>query len=89
LGGRLAGLFRQSGIQVIETGRMGGASESLPSSNDRDLEWTVLEADLQNWVPAQEIRRMKRLDQQAWKRKERILYVPTHFAWGRVPVQMV
>jgi SAM-dependent methyltransferase len=89
MGHHLAGLFDQSGIQVIETGTMGGANDPLPSAAERDLEWTVMEADLQNRVPAEEICRMKTLDQQAWERRERTLYVPTHFAWGRVLMQMV
>jgi SAM-dependent methyltransferase len=85
LGARLEGLFRQAGIQLIETGTLGGDNEILPSSAERDLEWMVLEEDLQNQVPAGEIQRMKILDQQAWESGERSLHVPTHFAWGRVP----
>jgi hypothetical protein len=58
--------------------------ERLPASAERDLEWEVLESDLAGWVPAQEIRRMKLLDEQAWDRGERVLHVPTYFAWGKV-----
>jgi SAM-dependent methyltransferase len=63
-------------------GRQGG--ERLPASGQRDLEWEVLEADLAGLVPAQEIRRMKLMDEQAWERGERVLHVPTYFAWGIV-----
>jgi SAM-dependent methyltransferase len=119
LGRRLATLFRQAGIQPIETGTLRSSpgsstgrgspgssevapvpayhpesltgrgtgrrdGERLPASAERDLEWAVLEDDLAGWVPAQEVRRMKVLDEQAWERGERVLYVPTYFAWGEV-----
>jgi SAM-dependent methyltransferase len=84
LGSRLAGLFRQAGIQLSETGTLQEGGGCLPVSAERDLEWSVLEADLDGWVPVQEIHKMKVLDEQAWKRGERVLHVPTHFAWGKV-----
>jgi hypothetical protein len=55
----------------------------LPNAEERDLEWAVLAADLEGRVSAQELREMKKLDQQAWDRGERVLHVPTYFAWGR------
>ena len=83
LGGRLANLFSQAGIQPIETGIIRGEDgKSLPG--DRAQEWAVLESDLAGWVPTYEIRRLKKLDEQAWQKGERILFVPTHFAWGKV-----
>jgi len=93
LGSRLADLFHQAGIQSIETGTLRSSPGSskwcvgakrLPTSAERDLEWEVLESDLAGWVPAQEIHGMKLLDEQAWDRGERVLYVPTYFAWGKV-----
>jgi SAM-dependent methyltransferase len=101
LGARLADLFRQAGIPLIETGTLRGSpgsgissgisygmgrggEEPLPASGERGLEWAVLEADLAGIVPVQEIQRMKLLDEQAWERGERVLSVPTYFAWGQV-----
>lgn len=93
LGSRLAELFHQAGLKIIETGTLrnypeskigGGNREHLSSSAGQDLEWAVLEADLEGWVPAQEIHRMKAIDKQAWERGERVLHVPTYFAWGKV-----
>jgi len=98
LGSRLAALFRQAGIRPIETGTLRGSpgsiclanrtgrggGERLPAPAEREMEWAVLETDLADWVPAQEIRRMKLLDEQAWERGERLLQVPTYFAWGKV-----
>ena len=84
LGSHLADLFHQAGIRIIETGILRAAGRFMQSSAERDLEWAVLEADLAEWVPAREISKLKLLDEQAWERGERVLDVPTHFAWGRV-----
>ena len=84
LGSRLAGLFRQAGIRLSESGTLQEGAGCLPVPAERGLEWAVLEADLEGWVPLQEIHRMKTLDEQAWERGERVLHVPTYFAWGKV-----
>lgn len=84
LGSHLADLFHQAGIRIIETGILRAGGRFMRSSAERDLEWAVLEADLAGSVPAREISRLKLLDEQAWERGERVLDVPTHFAWGRV-----
>ena len=81
LGARLADLFSRAGIEILETGTIQNA-ENDPSPEEWEIEWAVLESDLAGSVPSDEIQKMKRLDQQAWKRGERKLYVPTYFAWG-------
>jgi SAM-dependent methyltransferase len=82
LGSRLPELFRQASIRSIETGalRMDGVLPLAP--DERALEWAVLEADLAGLVPAEEIQRLKRLDDAAWERGERVLFVPTYWALG-------
>jgi len=85
IGARLAKLFSDAGIQIIETGLLQQNSYKTNISNyDRDLEWAVLEADLQGTVSKGELQRMKNLDEQAWGMGTRILYVPTYFAYGMV-----
>jgi ubiquinone/menaquinone biosynthesis C-methylase UbiE len=84
VGGRLAALFHQAGIMPIETGILQKDAQPLLSPVERDLEWAVLESDLAGWIPAQEIHRMKVLDEQAWEKGTRVLHVPTYFAWGKV-----
>lgn len=84
LGARLAELFCQAGIPIIETGRLHDEADTPPTLAERDLEWAVLEADLAGLIPPQEIHRLKLLEQQAWGRGNRVLFVPTYFAWGRV-----
>ena len=88
LGRRLTELFRLAGIPLIETGCLRQDNENPPPAGERDLEWEVLESDLAGMVSTEKMQQMKRLDAEAWKRGERVLYVPTYFAWGQV-AQMV
>jgi SAM-dependent methyltransferase len=88
LGARLAELFRQAGIPLLETGslRFEGGHQLAPG--EQEMEWAVLEADLEGMVSVAQMQRLKRLDERAWRGGERVLYVPTYFAWGQLP-QMV
>jgi SAM-dependent methyltransferase len=82
-GPRLAETFFQAGINIHETGTIQGASNE-PRSEERGMEWAVLESDLAGSISDAEIQKMKRLDEQAWTRGERVLHVPTYFAWGQI-----
>jgi ubiquinone/menaquinone biosynthesis C-methylase UbiE len=82
IGTQLTGLFFEAGIKIIETGII-QSPEGEPSVEEWEIEWEVIESDLTGWVPASDIQKMKRLDKQACEQKTRVLYVPTHFAWGR------
>lgn len=82
LGAKLADLFFGAGLQIIETGPIQIAQHD-PSQEDWEVEWAVLESDLREWVPVENIHRMKRLDEEARARGERLLHVPTYFAWGK------
>jgi SAM-dependent methyltransferase len=84
LGRRAAELFRQAGIRLIETGPLREGGKRPLSPAEWGLEWAVLEADLAGRVPAHDLRRMKQLDEEAWNRGDRLLHVPTYFAWGQV-----
>jgi SAM-dependent methyltransferase len=81
-GARLDDLFFEAGIQLIETGTIQNAG--LDSSPEEwEMEWAVIESDLAGFVPSRDIHKMKNLDQQARARGERVLHVPTYFAWGQ------
>ena len=86
-GARLAETFHQAGINIIETGPI-QSQIVMRSAEDWENEWAVIEADLEGWIPSEEIQRMKILDNTARSRNERILYVPTFFAWGKTQVPM-
>ncbi len=83
LGARLAEYFFQAGIRIVETGTM-QREDAEPSHEEWEIEWEVIESDLQGRVPAKDIQRMKGLDQAARERGDRFLYVPTYFAWGHI-----
>lgn len=82
-GARLADAFSRAGIKVVEAGTL-QKSEGEAPRGEREIEWAVLEADLAGLIPSAELNNMKRLDEKAWADGERVLYVPTYFAWGRV-----
>jgi SAM-dependent methyltransferase len=84
LGGHLAELFHQADIPLTETGSLRPSEGGPPAPEEQDMEWAVLEADLAGLVPPQEMRRLKSLDKQAWLHGERVLYVPTYWAWGHL-----
>lgn len=84
VGARLAALFAQAGIALVETGELAHAASALPAPGEWDLEWAVLRADLAGVASDADIQKYQQLDAAARQRGERILHVPTHFAWGRV-----
>jgi len=84
LGGRLAELFYQAGIELIETGTIESQGNDAMSTNEWEIEWDVLGNDLAGSISVEDIQRLKKLDKDAWARGERVLHVPTYFAWGRV-----
>jgi ubiquinone/menaquinone biosynthesis C-methylase UbiE len=82
LGGRLADLFFRAGIQIVETGPIQNA-EGSSSPPDWETEWAVIEADLAGLIPEADLHKLKDKDRQAREHGERVLYVPTYFAWGQ------
>jgi ubiquinone/menaquinone biosynthesis C-methylase UbiE len=83
LGARLAELFFDAGIRIVETGTIQNGDTQV-SLQEWELEWEVIESDLRGSVPASDLQRMKELDQTAREKGGRVLQVPTYFAWGRV-----
>ncbi len=81
-GARLAESFFRAGIRLIETGTIQSA-EGEASPEEWEMEWAVIEADLAESVPGEDIQKMKLLDKAARERGGRVLHVPTHFAWGQ------
>jgi len=81
-GAQLGESFFQAGMEIIETGTIQGV-EKEASVEDWELEWAVTESDLAEFVSDEDIQKWKRLDKAARERGERILHVPTYFAWGQ------
>lgn len=84
IGRRLASLFASAGIEKGGFGVVGGEWQLPLAETERQSEWQVLLSDLGE--PHQvELQALRRLDDAAWERGERVLYVPTFYAWGCVP----
>ncbi len=82
MGRKLVGIFARAGLERVETGVMGGEWTDPASPKDAKMEWDVLETDLAGRVPLNEIQKMKTLDAAARQSGERVLFVPTFYAWG-------
>ena len=68
LGSRLAELFYQAGIEIIEAGTIEGQTNDAFSPHEWKMEWAVLENDLAGSISIEEINRLKMLDKTAWAR---------------------
>lgn len=84
-GRKLAGLFAQAGLEQVFTGVMGGEWGFHGLDNGWEQEWAALESDLAGEVEPEKLAELRRLDAAAWAHGERILFVPTFYAFGRVP----
>ncbi len=83
-GTQLADLFYQAGIKLIETGVIRQPAEGTLTPEEWESEWKTLEDDLHGAFAPAEMERMRELNRAAVRRGERILHVPTYFAWGQV-----
>jgi SAM-dependent methyltransferase len=86
MGRKLAGLFHETGLQAVETGALGGQWSGTPDWEAWESEWAVLESDLiKTFQDSETWKVLKDLDRSAFQRGERVLFVPTFYAWGRMP----
>lgn len=90
IGRRLAALLRQAAMVEVECGVLGAGWAGAPDHDDWELEWQVLIDDLHRLpgvMPDRQavIDALQDIDQLAWSRGERVLFVPTFYAWGRKP----
>ena len=84
IGSRLADLFYQAGISLLETGVIQNRGKDALTLEEWENEWSVLQADLAGTVTREELQEMKHLDEQALRRGEHEIIIPTYFAWGQV-----
>lgn len=85
-GRALSHIFHQAGLQSIVVGVLGGQWKGDPDWELWEQEWKVLESDLalvSDISKIKEASKLKALDKSAYQNGERILFVPTFYAWGR------
>ena len=86
MGRKLAGLLSSSGLREIEYGVLGGQWELSNRSDEPNSEWEIISADLAHIdVDPLLVERLRDIETSAWRTNNRILYVSTFYAWGRVP----
>jgi len=86
IGRKLAGIFHLAGLLEVETGVLGGQWAGPPSEEAWNIEWKVLENDLnRSDGEALDLQNLKELDWAAWRRGDRVLFVPTFYAFGIKP----
>lgn len=84
MGRQLRGLFSQAGLSKIETGVLGGQWKDSPSTEEIASEWMMLVNDLAGFLPNEKLNVFRRLEEAAWERGERVLFVPTFYTLGQV-----
>ncbi len=84
-GRKLYGLFHRAGLVDIEGGLLGGQWSQRSTIDDMNVEWMILRNDLAGSVSEDQLANLQEIDQIARQKGERILFVPTFYAWGRVP----
>lgn len=84
LGRKLKSIFSRVGLKELTSGVLQGSWTAPPSEEELNLEWLILEKDLHDLLSSRELTELKEQDDQAWKAGERIVYVPTFYAWGAV-----
>jgi SAM-dependent methyltransferase len=84
MGRKLRQVFNAAGLTEIRAGVLGG--EWLPATQPgvAESEWEMIEGDLVDLAPAR-LAEYHRMDHEARRSGERILYVPTFYAVGSVP----
>jgi SAM-dependent methyltransferase len=82
IGRRLRGLCIAAGLQGVEAGILGA---EWSESSGGEEEWPTLWNDLEGSIEPDRLMELRNLDARAWSLGNRILYVPTFYAWGRTP----
>ena len=83
LGRQLPALLRSVGLTQVQAGVLGAEWSETASEAEIGLEQATLRADLEGLISGDELEQLLAADRAAWARRERVLYVPTFYAWGR------
>jgi ubiquinone/menaquinone biosynthesis C-methylase UbiE len=83
VGRRLMAEFLAAGFVQVESGLMGGQWKPIFDKTAFDQEWKIIEADLQVMVSPARLQALRRMDEVAHRKGERILFVPTFYTVGK------
>lgn len=87
MGRELAGLFHTAGLIHVTSGVIGAewTTGTPVETTGAQLEEQIWQNDLQPFVSEATIHSLQQHDRQARSSGERVLFVPTFFAWGQIP----
>jgi SAM-dependent methyltransferase len=85
MGRQLASLFSGAGLRQVTTGLIGGEWSPSRGEGPSALEWDILRRDLRGRLPKTALDDLEKVDREAHRRGERVLFIPTFYASGQVP----
>jgi SAM-dependent methyltransferase len=83
MGRKLRSLFHQTGLVEVEVGILSAQWNGLPAWDA--TEWLMLQADLTGELSPEALVDYQNIDRQARQTAQRILFIPTFYALGKVP----
>ena len=84
MGSKLSNLIRQAGINLVEGGLLQKEQPGSWEMKSSEIEWEVLESDLEGTESPATMASLKKIDMDARRSGKRVLNIPTYFAFGRV-----
>ena len=84
IGSRLASLFHDAGMRIIETGTIAPWKPEAWTDQEFEGEWEILRDDLRGMLDPRELARLKKSDREARRAGVRTLHVPTYFVHAQV-----
>ena len=85
LGRRLKALFHEAGFIEFDCGVIGARWVGPDTKLESDLEWEVLSHDLHDFTDADQLARLRHIDDTSRASSQRMLFVPTFYAAGQKP----
>lgn len=84
MGRRLKELFRNAGLEDIHGGSLAGVW-GKPTAHDFENEWDIIAYDLGGLIHVDEILELKEKAMQTWLEGRATVFIPTLYAYGKVP----
>jgi SAM-dependent methyltransferase len=84
MGRKLRSLFYQAGLVDVEVGILGAQWNEQFDQKADQTEWAMIKADLGGELTTDDLTQYHNLDRQARQTGERILFIPTFYAFGKV-----
>jgi ubiquinone/menaquinone biosynthesis C-methylase UbiE len=85
MGRKLRYLFHEADLEEVHCGVYDGRWEKALDIEDIESDWLMLEEDLKNVLSSTEIKELRKHEQKAIENGYRLIYVPTFYAWGKIP----